>query len=334
MLENERIIVQDRGGIDAGIAALMQNANKGFDPAALMAMMNNGNGMFGGNGGWWWIFIIVLFWMWGGWGGNGFGRGNQAETNSDFARLAAMGNQNNNTDLLMQAINGNKDAINTLSTNLNCDVKSIDNALCSIQNAIGKVGGEVGFSAERVINAVNAGDCNVIKAISDCCCTTQRSIDAVNNNITKMGYENQLSVCNQTNNLVNTMNSNTLSLRDNNTANTQSIIAKLDAMQNQALLDKIDALREKNSTLIAQLSNEHQTAAVGTMINQATAPIVTRLNTLQSDVDGIKCKLPNTVSVPYPQLSVYNPEIFRAAAYGAFAGDTYANYGLSSQCGC
>lgn len=83
MLENERIIVQDRGGIDAGIAALMQNANKGFDPAALMAMMNNGNGMFGGNGGWWWIFIIVLFWMWGGWGGNGFGRGNQAETNSD-----------------------------------------------------------------------------------------------------------------------------------------------------------------------------------------------------------------------------------------------------------
>lgn len=79
--------------------------------------MNNGNGMFGGNGGWWWIFIIVLFWMWGGWGGNGFGRGNQAETNSDFARLAAMGNQNNNTDLLMQAINGNKDAINTLSTN-------------------------------------------------------------------------------------------------------------------------------------------------------------------------------------------------------------------------
>lgn len=98
MLENERIIVQDRGGIDAGIAALMQNANKGFDPAALMAMMNNDNGMFGGNGGWWWIFIIVLFWMWGGWGGNGFGRGNQAETNSDFARLAAMGNQNNNTD--------------------------------------------------------------------------------------------------------------------------------------------------------------------------------------------------------------------------------------------
>lgn len=40
MLE-DRIIVQDRG-IDAGLAALMQNANKGsMDPAALLAMMNN-----------------------------------------------------------------------------------------------------------------------------------------------------------------------------------------------------------------------------------------------------------------------------------------------------
>ncbi len=98
----------------------MQNANKGFDPAALMAMMNNGNGMFGGNGGWWWIFIIVLFWMWGGWGEKWSSVvETKQKTNSDFARLAAMGNQKNNTDLLMQAINGNKDAINTLSTNLN-----------------------------------------------------------------------------------------------------------------------------------------------------------------------------------------------------------------------
>lgn len=52
MLE-DRIIVQDRG-IDAGLAALIQNANKGnMDPAALMAMMNNGG--FGGNGSSWYI---------------------------------------------------------------------------------------------------------------------------------------------------------------------------------------------------------------------------------------------------------------------------------------
>lgn len=32
MLENERIIVQDRGGFDAGIAALMRGAYSGFCP--------------------------------------------------------------------------------------------------------------------------------------------------------------------------------------------------------------------------------------------------------------------------------------------------------------
>lgn len=64
-------------------------------------------------------------------------------------------------------------------------------------------------------------------------------------------------------------------------------------------------------------------------------PIVTKLNSLQSDVDGIKCKLPNTVSVPYPQLSCYNPEIFRAAAMGAYAGDAAFNgVGYNSGCGC
>lgn len=73
--------------------------------------------------------------------------------------------------------------------------------------------------------------------------------------------------------------------------------------------------------------------AVGSMINQATAPIVTRLNDLQSDVDGIKCKLPNTVSVPYPQLTAINTDIYRAAAYGAYAGDVA--YGRSGYgCGC
>lgn len=80
MLE-DRIIVQDRG-IDAGLAALMQNANKGMDPTALMAMMNNGG--FGGNGGWWWIWIILIFFCWGGFGNNGFGRGS-----NDASHLAS-----------------------------------------------------------------------------------------------------------------------------------------------------------------------------------------------------------------------------------------------------
>lgn len=87
-----------------------------MDPAALMAMMNNGG--FGGNGGWWWIWIILIFFCWGGFGGNGFGRGSD-----DASRLASQLNTDTNTSLLMQAIQGNKDAISSLSNTLNCDIK-------------------------------------------------------------------------------------------------------------------------------------------------------------------------------------------------------------------
>ena len=70
-------------------------------------------------------------------------------------------------------------------------------------------------------------------------------------------------------------------------------------MQNQALLDKIDALREKNSQQAVVINNAQQTAAFGQMIGQATSPIVAAVNALQSDVNGIKCKLPETVTLPY-----------------------------------
>lgn len=126
MLE-DRIIVQDRG-IDAGLAALMQNANKGMDPAALMAMMNN-NGGFGGNGGWWWIWIILIWFCW---GGNGFGGRNAGALASEL-------NTDANTNLLMQAINGNKDAISNLSTTLNCDINAVQSALNQINAGVSQI---------------------------------------------------------------------------------------------------------------------------------------------------------------------------------------------------
>lgn len=326
MLENERIIVQDRG-FDAGLAALMQNANRGnLDPTAMLAMMNNGG--LGGNGGWWWIFILFL---WNMWGGNGWGNRNNAD--SDFARLAAMGNTNNNADLLMQAIQGNKDVLSTLSTNLHVDINSIEKSICAIQNGIDKVSGQVGYSAERVINAVNVGDSSIIKAISDCCCTTQRSIDAVNLNLTKMSYEDQLAVCNQTNTLINTMNQNTLSLRDANLANTNAIISKIDQFENMYRQDKYDALLAKNTTLAGELSQLKQNQYIASSV---TAPILAQVNALQSDVDGIKCKMPPTVAVPYPQLTAFNTSCYNAAAMGAAAGTFAAEHGYSTygNCGC
>ena len=92
-------------------------------------------------------------------------------------------------------------------------------------------------------------------------------------------------------------------------------------MQNQALLDKIDALREKNSQQAVVINNAQQTAAFGQMISQATTPIVAAVNALQGDVNGIKCKLPETVTLPYScATAVPTQAVFNGYALGAYAG--------------
>ena len=224
----------------------------------------------------------LLFFCWGGngWGGNGM-NSLPAQLNGDAGR-----------ELLMNAIQGNGSAITQLASSLNCSVQQIQTAICSLQGSIDKVAGQVGMTGQQVINAIQAGNNQIAAQMAECCCNVRTMIQ-------QQGYESQLATCNQTNTLVNTANQNTLALRDAGTANTNAIIGKLDQMQTQALQDKIDALREKNSTLLNQLSQEHQTAAFGQMIGQATTPIVNAVNSLQNDVNGIKCKLPETATVPY-----------------------------------
>ena len=312
------------GGSKFDIMALLpglMGGKNGLDPNLVAALMNGNNNRNGwGGDGAWWIWIILLFFCFG-WGGNGFGGfGNRngggglpAELNNDAGR-----------ELLMNAIQGNGTAINQLASSLNCSTQQLQNAICSIQGQIQQVGNQVGMSSQQIINAVQSGNCQLLSQIAECCCTT-------NNNITKMGYENQLSVCNQTNTLVNTANQNTLALRDGATANTNAILSKLDAMQNQALQDKITALTAEKATLTAEISQRNQNATILNAVGQQIAPLAAGLQALQGDVDGIKCKLPNTVPVVYPNIQGINMDTFRAAAFGAYAGD--AAYGRSG-CGC
>lgn len=306
------------GGNKFDIMAMLPNlmGGKGVDPN-LMALLSQGrNNQDQWGGSWWFIWIILLWFCW---GGNGFGFGGRnggglpAELNGDAGR-----------EYLMSAIQGNGNAINQLASSLNCSTQQLQTALCNIQGLIQGVGNQVGMSTQQIINAFQSGNQAVLTQIADCCCKTQ-------NAITTMGYENQLAMCNQTNTLVNTANQNTLSLRDGATANTNAILAKLDAMQNQALQDKIAALTAEKATLTAEISQRNQNATILNAVGQQIAPLAAGLQALQGDVDGIKCKMPPTVAVPYPQLQVYNPETFRAAAFGAYAGDVA--YGRSGY-GC
>ena len=298
------------------LAPLLQK--QGIDPNVLLAM--KGNNGFGGEGGWfmWVIFLFFLMGWGGGWGGFGNnGRGGLAnEINNDYGR-----------GLLMDAIGGNRNALSNLATQLNCTEGQIQNAISALTSQVQNVGNQVGMSGMQTINALQQGNMQIAQQIANCCCQT-------NNNITTQGYENKLAICHQTHAINDNANANALMLRDTNQSNHLALMGKLDQMQTQAMQDKLDALREKNSALVAQISNEHQTQALQAYQAQIITPVNAALAALQAEVAGIKCKLPNTVSVPYPQLKTYNPEVFQAAAMGAYAGDVAANAASTVGCGC
>jgi len=85
-------------------------------------------------------------------------------------------NDNHTSDILMSAIQGNTSAIHDAANRLGCDVNMINSAVQGVRSDIAAVGSQLGFSSERIINAVNQGDCGVIQALKDCCCETQKSI--------------------------------------------------------------------------------------------------------------------------------------------------------------
>ena len=181
----EKIVCCDRGNSDALAYAAMAN-NRNNDPMAMAAMMNGGIGNQWMNNPFAYIMFLALF------GGGGFGgwgnRGNlvqDAEIQNQIASLRSQMADNHNADLLMASIKGNSDALTSLAANLNCDFNQLQQGVCAVRSAIDQVAGQVGFSAERVINAAEKGDANIIQALQNCCCQTQQ-------NIIKMGYENQL----------------------------------------------------------------------------------------------------------------------------------------------
>lgn len=307
------------GGSKLDITALLPGmlGGRSVDPN-LLALMGNRNG-FGGQDGWWSIIWLVVIASIFGWNGNGGFFGGGRGGNGLPAELAG----NAGRELLMQAIQGNGNAIQQIASSLNCSTQQLQTALCNVQNTITQVGNQVGLSTNQIINAMQSGNQSILNQLCDCCCKTQ-------NAITTMGYENQLAMCNQTNTLVNTANQNTLSLRDGATANTNAILAKLDAIQNQALQDKIAALTAEKATLTAEISQRNQNATILNAVGQQIAPLAAGIQALQGEVDGIKCKLPNTVPVQWPNIVGVNLDTYRAAAYGAAAGN-YAGYG---GCGC
>lgn len=187
-MDAEKIICCDRDNDNALAAAIYANGRRNDNDWPAWAMMNGGmnNWM---NNPFAYMMMFALFRNGFGWGGEGYGFG-QGQQNIEMQnQLQAIRTQlqdNQNSNLLMDAIKGNEFALSQLSQNLQIDFNTLQKCCCDVQAAIQDVAGKVGFSAERVINAANVGNLNIIQQLKDCCCTTQKEIQ-------RMGYENQLA---------------------------------------------------------------------------------------------------------------------------------------------
>lgn len=287
------------GGMMSLLAPLLQR--NGLDPNLLLAMNKNGNGWGDGSGFMWVIFLFFLM----GWGGNGWGgfggngRGAIAnEINNDYGR-----------SLLMDAIGGNRNALSNLATQLNCTEGQIQSAISALTSQVQSVGNQVGMSGMQTINALQQGNMQIAQQLANCCC------------------ENRLATCQQTNTLQSAINNvatgqergfanvayetqrQTCDLHNAIKDSTQTIVNGQQQAVMREMQNKIDALREENSTF-------KSSAMTSQIVGQALAPVNAVLAGLQKEVGEIKCAQPNTVTVPYqPFVTVPNCV---AAQYGLY----------------
>ena len=300
-------------------------SQRGVDPNVLLAM--NRNGGFGGEGGWF-MWVIFLFFLMG-WGGNGWGGfGNNRGNLAGDAALGNLINNDSGRELLMSAIQGNGNAINQLASTLNCDINSVKSAINGVMSQIQGVGNQVGMSSQQIINAIQAGNCQIASKLADCCC------------------ENRLAICQQTNTLQNAINGiatgqergfssvayetqrQTCDIQNSIKSATDAILAGQRDAEMRDMQNKIDALREANSQKDVIINNGQQTAVFSSMIQSATAPITNAVNALQGDINGIKCRLPETVTLPYSCATAVPTQ----AVFG-YNGLGWAGFGLNG-CGC
>lgn len=192
-------------GLLAAILPALQN--RGIDTGMLMGMMNgNRGGFFGGNGGFQDIIALIVI-------AAIFGNGNGGG-------IFGGGNNNANRELLADMVQRNGVDLSQLASTLNCSVGKIDAAIGQVATQICNLAGQQGMGFQQVINAIQAGNCNLAGQIANCCCDLKGVINNVavgqERGFSSLAFETQKQTCD---------------LKQAVSDNTASILAKLDAIE-------------------------------------------------------------------------------------------------------
>ena len=288
------------------IVSIPDNGNNMNGMWPLLAVGNGGFGGLGGNnfwgagiGGFFGSALGNLIGRNGGLlGGNGNGAG-------AAAALGAQATALNNTDLVMSAITAqgerSHEAVQTLSTMLGQDFNQVNSAVQTMQTALATIAANQGMNTMQVINAIQSGNMGLQQQFCQCCCDMRQTV-------TNQGYENQLRTVEQTNILGNAIGGVQQSVASKAAADQlamcQQTYTLTDTMNRNylALDNKIDAMESARkdrviNDLTAKLTKVENQGFTQAVVAQALAPIQAQLATIMS-------KMPSTVPVIYPQLTV------------------------------
>ena len=233
---------------------------------------NNGSFGLGGWGGGILGFILGIllgnggFFGNGGWGGNG--------------NLGNLINNDNNTDLVMNAINGTDADVRLLATTLNADVNQVTDAIHQVQGAIQAVGAQNGMGFLQVTNAIQAGNASLSRQLCECCCENRLLT-------TQQGYEARIQTIEQTNQLGAQADRNTRSITDAIAIQTTAMTKEFCDLKEREMQNKIDT----QAGIISDLRNQLSDANVVNRLAAMIAPI-------QSEVNAIRAAQPSTITLP------------------------------------
>lgn len=251
---------QGNSSLNALLPFLQQ---RGIDPAYVAGLVNNNGGGFFGNNAWEGIIaLIVVAAIFGNGNGGLFGNGN----NSNSAER----------EMLMSAIQRNGTDLSQLAQSIGCSTGRLQDAIGEVSTQICNFAGQSGLSFQQVINSIQSGNAALASQLCSCCCDIKGAIKDVaigqERGFSNVAYETQRQTCD----IQNTIKDSTAQI-----------------LAGQAAIEKRELQRE-----IAALQDERQTYKLGNMMTQANAPLAAAINALQSDVDGIKCRLPKTEVIP------------------------------------
>lgn len=225
-----------------------------------------------------WWAIIILALLFG-WGGNGWGGG---------------GFGGGNAVPYISGIDTRSAVYDGFALN------NLENGIRGVQNGLSDGFYAVNTSLLNGFHGVDNAICDLGYRNQQCCCETQRLIER--------GF------CDTNYNLA----TNTSNIVQAGHADTDRVIAKLDAMESARQAEKIEALRLENQTLKFAASQAAQNAFITANQDAQTAELIRRLRTPEA--------VPAYV-VPNPNCCYGNPVGVGYAGYGSWGGN-------GCGCGC